>query len=210
MNIFKVSAGIIICSVLTAFSVSCAVPESDESFSVSDLQDSFSCNAVINYGELKAESYVKQYSKGIWENEFISPDTVSGVKLSFNNDDVNASYKGLAFSVPKSAMPFQSMLICMIEAVDSIYSLTDLPCTEQEGVICCNGTLEQGDYTICFDSKTGYIQSFEMPNMKLMIEFSECSSDVVYTTEISEVLETDISDEESSNYIADTTVISAD
>lgn len=163
------------CSLIAVFSVSCSMNKNSESISTADIQDCFICDAVINYGELQANSSVKRYGKGMWENEFISPDTVAGVKLVFNNDEVTASYKGLEFSVPKSAMPFQSMLCCLIEAADNIYESQEITGSQEDGVICYEGTLEQGDYTICFNSETGFIQSFEMPNMELTMEFTNCS-----------------------------------
>jgi hypothetical protein len=183
-------------------SASCGIAKDGETVSSADIQDSFSCNAVIHYGDMESDSILKRYGKGMWENEFVSPDTIAGVKLVFNNDDVTASYKGLEFSVPKSAMPFQSMLCCLIEAADSVYESSEIIFNENDGLLCYEGNIEQGDYEICFDSATGFIHSFSMPNMELKIEFTECtadsgtpetsalSSDTVQDTSESEISET--------------------
>lgn len=184
------------------FSASCDIAKSGETVSSADIQDSFSCNAVIHYGDMESDSVLKRYGKGMWENEFSSPDTVAGVKLVFNNDDITASYKGLEFSVPKSAMPFQSMLCCLIEASDSVYESSDIVFNEKDGLLCYEGNIEQGDYEICFNAETGFIQSFSMPNMELEIEFTNCtandgametsvlSSDTVQDTSEAEISET--------------------
>lgn len=187
----SIKRALILCGLsgITAFSSSCGISGKGEIISSADIKDSFSCNAVIHYKEIDSDVTLKRYGKGMWENEFISPDTVAGVKLTFNNDEVTASYKGLEFSVPKSAMPFQSMLCCLIEATDSIYDSNDIACTENDGLLCYEGSIEQGDYKICFDSSTGFINSFEMPNMELEIEFSNC-------TENNDSIQTDISDTE--------------
>lgn len=166
---------LIACSFIPFFAVSCAVKQNTLS-SPPPLKPSFSCSATVCYGELQSDSVISRYNTGVWQYAFNSPDSLAGVVLSFNNDDVSASYKGLEFSVPKSALPFQSMIICMIDAVDYVYQSADLNFSENDGVLIYNGSLEQGDYTICFNSQTGDIQSFEMPNMQLSIQFSDCTS----------------------------------
>lgn len=163
-------------SMITIFSVSCTAGKNNSPLTTADIRESFSCNASITYGELQSRSAIKRFGKGMWENEFISPDTVAGVKLVFQNDEVTASYKGLEFSVPKSAMPFQSMLSCLIQAADDIYESDEIICSEKDGVLTYEGKLEQGDYEICFNAESGFIQSFTMPNMELVIEFSDYSS----------------------------------
>lgn len=163
-------------SMLTVFSVSCSAGKNSSPLTTADIKESFSCTASVTYGELQAQSTVKRFGKGMWENEFISPDTVAGVKLVFENDEITASYKGLEFSVPKSAVPFQSMLSCLIQAADEIYESDEIICSEKDGVLTYEGKLEQGDYEICFNAQSGFIQSFSMPNMELVIEFSDCSA----------------------------------
>ncbi len=178
--------------VFTLLLTACNVKQDSEPLSTADIQDSFSCIASVKYGEYEAETTIKRYGKGMWENEFISPDTVAGVKLVFNNDEVNASYKGLEFSVPKSAMPYQAMLICMTEAVDSVYDSDEIVCHESDGVLCYEGKLEQGDYTINFDSETGFLKSFDMPNMELTIQFNDCKAENATTTTVTSVSETTV------------------
>ncbi len=155
----------------------CDVKKESESLSTADIQDTFSCTASVKYGEYESDTMIKRYGKGMWENEFLSPDTLAGVKLVFDNDEITASYKGLEFSVPKSAMPYQAMLVCMTEAVDSVYDSDEIVCFEKDGMLCYEGKLEQGDYTINFDAETGFIKSFDMPNMELTVEFTDCKAE---------------------------------
>ncbi len=91
--------------------------------------------------------------------------------LSFSEGSVTASYKGLKFSVPQSALPAKAMMLNLISAVDDLAKNQELTGTEEDGMLKISGTLEGGEYTLCVDGD-GNIASFEMPNNKVEIIFS--------------------------------------
>ena len=110
--------------------------------------------------------------EGVWEIEFSQPNTLSGVKLEFSEVNVLASYKGLSFSVPQSAVPVKAMMLNLIKAVEDNAKLAELSGEESNGMLKISGSLDGGDYTLTVD-KDGLLSGFEMPNNKLTMKFSE-------------------------------------
>ena len=102
---------------------------------------------------------------------FSQPDSLAGVQLAFLDGQVTASYKGLSFSVPQSAMPVKSMLTIFIDLVGELDGKTELDCVKEGDVCVVEGSVEQGSYTLTLDQK-GIPLKFEMPNQKLVMELS--------------------------------------
>lgn len=137
------------------------------------LDSAFSCNVKMKYGDLLSEAEVKRFGNGAWESYFSAPSTLAGVKLSFIDDDVTASYKGLSFSVPKSALPIKSMMSNLFAIIDETASKEKIEVINDKEYLIIEGRTEQGDYEIKLDKETGLLVSFEMPNLDLLIEFSD-------------------------------------
>ncbi|HOR23008.1 MAG TPA: hypothetical protein PLY43_09825, partial [Ruminococcus sp.] len=129
---------------------------------------------VVSVG-CSAEGRITRFGEGIWRAEFDSPNTLSGVTLDFAEGNVTASYKGLSFSVPQSALPVKAMMLELIEAVDSCAKLEELSGKEEDGALLIGGNLEAGEYTLSVDGE-GSISAFEMPGSKLKIVFSEVTA----------------------------------
>ena len=153
-------------------SVSCSTPTGTQSKLENNLGSPFSAKMTVNLDKLSAEGTIYRKGDRCWEAEFDSPNTLSGVKLSFEENIVKASYKGLDFSVPKSAVPVKAMITNLMEAVDSLAAQEQLTGTENEGFTEISGSLEGGDYSLSLDGQ-GNIHTFEMPNNLLKITFSE-------------------------------------
>ena len=135
------------------------------------LGNSFQAAVSVALDDLNAEGTVKRLGTGNWEIEFDSPNTLSGVKLAFMDGNVTASYKGLNFSVPQTALPVKAMMTNLIAAVDDLAANEELKGTEEDGMLKISGTLDGGEYTLTTDSN-GNLVSFEMPNNKLTMTFS--------------------------------------
>ena len=116
---------------------------------------------------------------------------MAGVLLSYRDDNVEASYKGLSFSVPKSALPLKAIISSLIDVVDTTAELPEISGEEKDGEILVEGELEQGKYTLKMD-KTGVLIGFSMSNLNLEIiftDFQENGSGMTETTETTETTE---------------------
>ena len=151
---------------------SCSSPMGGSSVRENRLACAFTSPVTMNLDKLNAEGTITRLGDGEWTAEFDSPNSLSGVKLTFSGGSVTADYKGLTFSVPKSALPVKSMLNNLREAVDSNARESELHGKENDGRFEISGTLDGGDYTLALDS-SGNIASFDMPNNLLHISFTD-------------------------------------
>lgn len=151
---------------------SCSSPMKNETSRKNSLDCSFQSSVNITIDKLNADGVMKRFGDGVWDVEFETPNTLSGVKLEFNGGNVTASYKGLNFSVPQSALPVKSMMLNLIEAVDTNARLEELKGSENGDILEVSGSLEGGDYIISV-GKDGKMSSFEMENNKLKIVFTD-------------------------------------
>lgn len=158
---------------VTAFCfAACSFPKGGGSSRKNGLGNAFSATVSITLDRLEAEGDIRRYGEGVWEIEFSAPNTLSGVKLEFSEGNVLASYKGLSFSVPQSALPVKAMMLNLIKAVDENARLEELSGEESDGMLKISGALDGGDYVITVD-KDGNISSFEMANNSLKMSFTE-------------------------------------
>ena len=149
------------------------------------LNEPFVVTAKIQYGDQESDASFRKYSKANWDIEFSSPNTISGVILSYRDDKVDASYKGLSFSVPKTALPIKSIISTFIDVADSTADLPEIEATEKEGLMIIEGETQQGKYTLKLDNSGG-LSEFSMPNLELKIVFTDFhvdSSDIPESTQ---------------------------
>lgn len=151
--------------------VSCSVPMKNTSVRKNGLNCAFQSEITITIEHFEANGTLTRFGSGMWEAEFTSPNSLSGVKLSFSEGNVTAEYKGLSFSVPQSALPVKAMMLNLIKAVDDNAKLDELKGEEDGNLLKISGSLEGGAYTLSVD-KNGCPSSFEMPNNNLTITFS--------------------------------------
>lgn len=163
---FVLTIGAVLCL------AACAVTKGGSSSRRNGLGSAFSAAVSITIDRLEAQGEIKRYGEGVWEIEFSEPNTLSGVKLEFSEGNVLASYKGLSFSVPQSAVPVKAMMLNLIKAVDDNAKLDELSGEESDGMLKISGSLDGGDYTLSVDGN-GLLSGFEMPNNKLSMKFSE-------------------------------------
>ncbi|MBE6845380.1 MAG: hypothetical protein E7508_06685 [Ruminococcus sp.] len=160
----------------------CACGSNSNAKCTPDLNKSFCISAEIDYDGSISEAKFQRYGKGSWDVEFLSPNTLAGVVLSFDDTNVEASYKGLSFSVPKSALPLKSIISTFIDTADKLADQPEITGSEKDDLIVTEGEAELGKYEISFD-KNGRLAGFEMPNLNLVIKFSECADNITETTE---------------------------
>lgn len=168
----------------------CQSPAAETNTAQNGLDTAFQTEAQITLDQMKASGTLCRFGEGMWEIEFDSPNSLSGVKLEFTDGTSTASYKGLSFSVPQSALPVKSMMTNLITAADELARNEELSGENDNGSIKINGSLEGGEYILTTD-KSGNLKRFEMPNMKLVMEFGEISQigDIQPETETSENIE---------------------
>lgn len=182
-----------IISIIMMFSL-CACGGKSNANCKPDLNKPFCITAHIEYDSMTADAVFKRIGQANWDVEFSTPNTLAGVLLSFRDTNVEASYKGLMFSVPKSALPLKSIISAFIDIVDEIAQQPEITGEEKENEIISEGETELGKYLIKFD-KNGMLTGFEMENLNLVITFSEFCDNTDTSQETSETTEITVSDD---------------
>ena len=135
--------------------------------------EAYEMDAAMEYGEgQSAQLHLTRWGEDLWEAEFSEPATLSGVILTFDGDAVTASYKGLEFSVPKSALPAKNMLVLMTDALDQTAAAEQPVCSgKEDGTWCYAAECAGGSFTVTF-AESGEPLSFELPAQPLKVTFS--------------------------------------
>ncbi len=172
MNVMK--RVMLLCFPMTLLFTGCTGAAAETDFAPR-LDASYSVRAELTYGERDATAscLLTRYETGRWDAEFSEPAALSGVVLSFDESAVSANYKGLAFTVPKSAMPAKAMLLLATDVLDALDGMESAPYAKgDDGTWCLTGESEGGSYTMTFD-ESGVLAGFSIPSQPLEIVFSE-------------------------------------
>lgn len=166
------SKRVLLITSLMIFLTSCGTVGGEKTTPKDVFSEPFSCDANIITPDIEATGTICRYDVGCWDIEFSEPSTLSGVTLSFDGVNSEASYKGLSFSMPKDAVPINSILLCLANAVDEISNSDEKSATSKDGILTFKGSTDCGDYILTVDEKTGDIMNFQMNNLELVIAFS--------------------------------------
>lgn len=144
-----------------------------------ELSQTFSCQADFQYGDWTAKATLKRLGGGVWEAQFQEPASLAGVLFAYDGAELNASFLGLSFTVPMSALPDSSMLSDIFTALDRCTTGAEMPCeaVEEDGdqVYVYKGELSRGAYTVAM-TKDNALHAFSLPSAGLTVAFSEYSA----------------------------------
>ena len=136
------------------------------------LDSPFTVTADIEYDGTAYSALLTRRDINSWDAEFSAPDDLSGIILSFKDNNVEASYNGLSFSVPKTALPMKSMIAAFIDVCEKKAAEGELTGEQKEDELLVSGDTELGKYLLKFD-KNSQLSGFEMDNLKLKMKFSD-------------------------------------
>ncbi len=174
----------IVYSVLTGAMVlsmtACSGGGTDGTVSVS-LSEPYSMAAEFTCGELAGTAALSYLGDDAWEAEFSAPDSLAGVKLAFLDGNVTASYKGLTFSVPQTAIPVKTSLGQLFDVLEDAAEDGTVSCKIKDDSCVIEDAVDAGEYTLTLD-KNGTPLSFAMPNQNLEMTFSGFSGGAAQTT----------------------------
>ena len=109
--------------------------------SSNQLNTAFTTGVTMELEEMTAEGTMQRVGAGEWNVSFSEPSQLAGVRLDFQKGEVTASYKGLAFSVPQTALPAKSILYQFILAADQLAEESTLQGTSKDGGMVLSGDL---------------------------------------------------------------------
>lgn len=153
-----------------------------EATAAQKLGGSFTTEMTMTMEDWTAAGTLSRLGDGAWSVSFAEPATLAGVVLDFSGGEVTASYKGLGFSVPQSAMPAKSVLSQMIQVVDELAQQEEITGKEQDGCVSVEGDLEGNPYTLTL-TENGDLSGFTMENFDTTLTFTQFQSGAAVATE---------------------------
>ncbi|HAG12637.1 MAG TPA: hypothetical protein DCG49_02115 [Ruminococcus sp.] len=161
------------CAPACFFCTACTSAAISSDFSP-QIDESYSANAELSYGDgQSAQLLLTRYADGLWESAFSEPPSLAGVVLTFDGNAVSASYKGLAFTIPKAALPARNMLALVIDSLDQAAADDNASYLQlDDGSWALNGQCDGGSYTLTF-AADGSPASFEVPSQPLLVTFTD-------------------------------------
>lgn len=185
------------------FSTGCTVMQTTTGQVENPMTEAFTAEVTITNADSEAKAELTRYGSDAWCVVFSEPQTLSGVQLDFIDDEVTASYKGLAFSVPQSAQAVRTELQDLMQIIDSMALTPNLDGKNEEGKIICEGEIDEGSYTLTF-SEQGIPQEFSLPCYGLVIIFDSFTQQAAErSTETSEEVLSSETSTESIETVAD-------
>lgn len=135
------------------------------------MANAFTAEVTMTADETESKASLTRYGTGAWSVVFSEPQAIAGVQLDFMDNDITASYKGLEFSVPKSAQSVKTCLQKLMEAADSMAADTAMNGgTAKDQQVEFAGELPEGGYTLTV-SQDGTPMEFTLPSYNLHIVF---------------------------------------
>lgn len=150
----------------------CSSPVGGETSAAQKLSGSFTTEMTMNMEEQTVSGTLSRMGDGMWSVSFAEPATLAGVVLDFSGGEVTASYKGLAFSVPQTAMPAKSILSSLILVVDDLAKQEHISGEKDGDYVSVEGELEGSPYLLRL-SAGGELAGFEMDNMDTVLTFTD-------------------------------------
>lgn len=174
-------AGLAVAAAGSLFWCGCTRSGGDAS-AAQKLGGSFTTEMTMTVEDLTAEGTLCRMGEGVWQAAFVQPASLDGVVLDFQDGEVTASYKGLAFSVPQTAMPAKSALLQLITVVDTLAQEETITGeSDSDGYIAVEGELEGTPYTLRL-TEHGDLASFVLDSYAAELTFSKFQSGTAVAT----------------------------
>lgn len=165
MKRFFLQMGVWLCCLLSLLLVGCSAGGTG----VVPVTDGITGYAVIDYRELSVEGQMTCLDNGKLLLEFARPETLSGIVLSWDGQQMAMELAGVTVELQEKAVPEGALIKNMLQV---------LKAPHREGVLSETGSTYTGaigemSYTLICDPDTGLPQSLSVPENELRASFTE-------------------------------------
>ncbi len=162
----------LLCGIITVIFVIalCGCAKKAEPISINT---NFSADCNIEYDKFKSQMFISRLGSGGWEMSFSSPETINGLAVTYENENTNLSYKGLAFSIPREDIPINAIVTNITAVFDNVSNKNNAEFAKKNGIVTACGRIDSGNYTIKFNEKDGSPLSLEIKQIDLKVEFKD-------------------------------------
>ena len=156
---------IILLVLLTIISTACSASLAEKP----SIEDGYSCEVDISYGDAQYGANLKRIGQGVWEAELTEPSTVKGMSMHYENGEVVVRYKGFNVSLPSASVPMKAVVARVFDVLDNIAANPDSIAKKSgSGNIVIEGKIAKNAYIITFGGD-GKLMSVNIPSEQLSV-----------------------------------------
>ena len=135
-----------------------------------DMNVPFQSDVKVQANELEFEGTIKRYGTGLWSMTVTAPETLDGLKITYNDEGVTAELDGLTLEIAMEDLNSSAVFAQIFKAVDSAASAGTLSCTETEDGKVFSGEFAGGEYKLTFEPQTLVPVAIEIPSSGIFCE----------------------------------------
>lgn len=136
------------------------------------VSSTFEADANIKFKDVAISCHINQKSFERSEILLTKPKELDGLKIIKTEDECNLRFKNMNFNLDMSKFPKASFAQIMLKCYASLINTENLDITKKDNIYIYEGNIEDGNFIIHQNSKTGNIEKIEVPKVKLIVEFT--------------------------------------
>ena len=154
----------IICCILTVLLSSCSAAKTAPPQTVR-----FFCDFVATYGDLQLEGTVERLNVGTLTLSLSTPQSLSGMQLSWDGEKTTVAYRGLTYTMP-SKLPQTAAVRLIAETLDDACKRSADATWAKDGATF-TGVVGTYGYRLQSDATSGTLLSLEVPDAAFSVRF---------------------------------------
>ena len=161
--------GAVLCVIGMLMLYSCAPP------AASPVTTDFTCRFTAEYDGLSIDGTIERTAEKTLTVTFDHPDTLSGVTLILDGEQVRMRVFGIETALPQSYLPQRAFGTVINSALDDAVKKAASG-DVKENHFTLSGTAEGYAYTLRCDAKSGLPLQLEVPELPLSVTFTDFPS----------------------------------
>lgn len=158
------------------FAAGCENQKITESKTPPPIPEAFTANLKIVYGDSVITAAFTQKSFDEFSLQMLTPEILSPLALSYNNEICTVTYDGLKFETDLNRFPQVAFGTLLTESISNIRDCVDVQITYSDGIWTYKGTGERGIFVITRDAQSGAWLELSIEGAQLHVIFSDFST----------------------------------
>lgn len=133
---------------------------------------SFKTDLLININKSTVKANFDHKAPGVAQISVESPESLKGLVMNFEGSNCKISFNSIEWQTDMSNFPETSFGSAVISSLETLIEGTSVESIKSGEKINHEGKGPLGNFTFVQNEETGFLESFNMPNLNLSIEFS--------------------------------------
>lgn len=135
----------------------------------------FTCKISVTWKDFSVNAAFSRPNRGICTFTVSEPSELSGLEVSFGNDGIKTSYRGISFDIGGSGLSDMAFTKAIINVLDSLDKNENIRTYCDGSTYYFEGGCDSGKFLVGTDSD-GFIGKIEISSLDLTVEFSDYKS----------------------------------